>query len=48
MKAVVNATPLISLALLDRLLLARDIRIAPRWQQWFRTELRRESAENRA
>lgn len=29
-------------------LLAHGIRIAPRWQQWFRTELRRESAENRA
>ncbi len=29
-------------------LLARGIRIAPRWQQWFRTELEGESAEDRA
>jgi len=28
-------------------LLARGIRIAPRWQQWFRTELGGESAEER-
>jgi predicted nucleic acid-binding protein len=28
-------------------LLARGIRIAPRWQQWFRTELGGESAEDR-